>query len=293
MKRFQWIGFLLPGALFILPALADLQRGLSLSIDGLERTHDLFVARTASKKPLPLVLMVHGHYGDADGMTGMNGRPAPYKVWLTLAERDRFLVAIPDGEKGPDHRRGWNDCRADAAVNPSTDDVTFTLVLLDRIAERYAVDRQRVYAVGSSNGGNLVQRLAMEAPQPFAAVAAAVSAMPGINKCRALRKPIPILYLNGSTEDPLLPYAGGSVGKNSARRGMTASTRDSIAYWIEVNRANRLPERHEFPDRTRRDRSTVVRELYAGVPGSADVVLYEVRGGGHTEPSLSERYGFL
>ncbi|MGH8548154.1 MAG: alpha/beta hydrolase family esterase [Methylococcales bacterium] len=292
MKRFRWIGFLVPGALICVPVLADLQRGLSLSSDGLERTYDLFVPQTTGKEPLPLVLMVHGYYGDADVMTGKNGRPAPYKVWLRLAERDRFLVAIPNGEKGPDHRRGWNDCRADAAGNPSTDDVAFTLSLLDRIAERYAVDRQRVYAVGTSNGGSMVQRLALETPERFAAVASAVSAMPKINQCRTSCMPIPILYMNG-TEDPLLPYAGGQVGKDSARRGQTASTRDSIAYWVEVNRANRLPERHEFPDRTRWDRSTVVRERYARIPGGADVVLYEVRGGGHTEPSPNERYGFL
>ncbi|MGH8547224.1 MAG: hypothetical protein ACRERU_01200 [Methylococcales bacterium] len=87
----------------------------------------------------------------------------------------------------------------------------------DFVAERYAVDRQRVYAVCTSNGGNLVQRLAMESPEQFAAVASVVSAMPKINRCRTSRKPTPILYMNG-TEDPLLPDAGGPVGKDRARR---------------------------------------------------------------------------
>jgi polyhydroxybutyrate depolymerase len=186
MKWFRRIGFVLPGALICVPVPADLQRGLTLAANGLERTYDLFVPRTAGSEPLPLVLMVHGHYGDSDVMTGMNGRPAPYKVWLRLAERDRFLIAIPNGEKGPDNRRGWNDCRADALVNPSTDDVAFTLALLDRIGEGYPVDPQRIYAVGTSNGGNMVQRLAMEAPESFAAVAAVVSAMPKFNRCRGV-----------------------------------------------------------------------------------------------------------
>ena len=41
------------------------------------------------------------------------------------------------------------------------------------------------------------------------------------------------------------------------------------------------------------DGGTIHIERYSGGKAGSEVVLYEVRGGGHTEPSRSERYGFL
>ncbi|MCI0666927.1 MAG: hypothetical protein L0Y43_02615 [Methylococcaceae bacterium] len=140
------------GRVGLSPALADLQRGFSLSIDGLERTYDFFVLRTAGKEPLPLVRMVHRHYGDADVMTGT--RQAGVLQGLARSG--------PAGSIARDHSHGRKGLGSsarverlpgDAASNPTSDDVAFVLSLLDRIAERYAVDRQRVYAVGTSNRG--------------------------------------------------------------------------------------------------------------------------------------------
>jgi polyhydroxybutyrate depolymerase len=65
---------------------------------------------------------------------------------------------------------------------------------------------------------------------------------------------------------------------------------ESVKYWLAVNHIDTKPEVYEFPDVSKNDRSSVVRYRYANENGGPEVVLYEIRGGGHTEPSRSEHY---
>lgn len=289
MRQLQW---LLIGSVSLLSLVcqAQLQRGLSLQVDGIARSYDLYVPAGKMPGQRPLVILYHGHFGSSDVMTGANGKKAPYKRWLQLAAQHHFLVAIPNGEKGSDNKRGWNDCRADTTTNPTTDDVKFTQQLIETIAAQYPIDRTRVYATGTSNGGNMVIRLAMEVPTQFAAVAAVVASNPVDSKCKATGRPIPILFMNG-TADPLLPYQGGAVGKQEAGRGEALSTPATVNYWVKVNGTDTTPLVHAFPDRTPKDKSTVTRYTYKNGKDHTEVVLYKVQGGGHTEPSLSEHYG--
>lgn len=61
------------------------------------------------------------------------------------------------------------------------DDLKFLTNLIDEIAQKYPVDRKRVYASGICNGGFVALRLGVEAPEKFAAVAA-IAAMPAVFK---------------------------------------------------------------------------------------------------------------
>ena len=248
-------------AVFIsVQAHASLQRGLQLKVDGTVRHYDLYLPDHATSDMRPLVILYHGHMGDSDVMTGANDRPAPYKLWLKLAQRNNFIVAIPTGDKGIDGYRGWNDCRADTTTNPTSDDVAFTLQLIEAINQQTPVDRHRIYATGTSNGGNMAIRLAMEVPEKFAAVAAIVASNPVKNKCKQTRKPISILFMNG-TADPLLPYQGGQVGKQSAGRGLAMSVQDTLRYWRDVDKTESQPSVYNFPDIETHDESVLPNQL--------------------------------
>jgi polyhydroxybutyrate depolymerase len=278
--------------LFCGTAHAGLQRALQLKLNDGVREYDLFVPDNTDNVKRPLVILYHGHMGDSDGMTGANDRYAPYKLWLKLAQRNNFIVAIPNGDKGADGYRGWNDCRADTSTNPRSDDVAFTLRMIEAINRQHPVDTRRIYATGSSNGGNMVIRLAMEVPQKFAAVAAVVASNPLKNKCKPQHQPISILFMNG-TADPVLPYRGGPVGRQTAGRGEAMSTDDTLKYWREVDRTGPQPEVYDFPDTESHDESTVTRYIYKNVQQGTEVVLYKVKNGGHTEPSREEKYRWL
>ena len=277
---------------FASAANAGLVKDQVLNIDNIDRTYDLFIPDGDIGEARPLVLLLHGHFGDADVMTGENNKSAPYKVWLSIAQREGWYLIIPDGEYGSDRKRGWNDCRGNTRVNPKTDDVKFLNSLVDKVASQYSINQNRVYAHGTSNGGIMAYRLAQESSDRYRAVAAIVASMPEKNKCIEPTNPTSVLVMNG-TEDPLLPYQGGGIGKNEFShkiRGSVLSTPETINYWLTRNQLSSQAETRVFPNINRRDDSTVHLTEYQDSARNIEVVLYEIRGGGHTEPSLTEHY---
>jgi polyhydroxybutyrate depolymerase len=150
------------------PAAADI--AATLTHDGLERTYRLHIPATYNEaQPPPLVLALHGGGGTGENMVRLTGD------LNALADAEGFLVAYPDGMD-----KHWNDGRplsSRRAYTENIDDVGFLKALVDRIAQDYAVDPGRIYAMGISNGGMMSYRLACEAPGTFSAIAAVVSSM--------------------------------------------------------------------------------------------------------------------
>jgi len=276
-------------------AKAGLVKDQVLTIDGRNRTYDVFSPDGVVPSERPAVVLLHGHSGNADVITGENGRKAPYKVWMSIAQRENWFLIIPDGEIGPENARGWNDCRADSSVNPRTDDVKYINALVETVANKNPVDRDRVYIHGTSNGGHMAYRLAMESTETYRAIASVVAQMPVNNKCVATGLPISTLIMNG-TEDPILPYEGGPVGRrkiDQKNRGLVLSTADSIRYWLNNNGISSKGGESDLRDVNRRDKSIIKVKRYQGGKNNTEVVLYEIVGGGHTEPSLTEHYARL
>lgn len=284
------VGWVLAG-LHAPPAFAELLRDRVVEHGGLARTFDLYVPAMRSGER-PLVILLHGHGADADVMTGANGRKAPYRQWFAIADREGLLLAIPDGSVGPDGRRGWNDCRGDLPSNPHADDVGFILAMIEWIAGRHALDRRRIHVMGTSNGGHMALRLALEVPERFASVAAVAASMPANNQCRVSEAPVAVAFMNG-TRDRFNRYAGGvAIGRSrqSGRGGIVLSTGASADWWRRHNGCSGPPRVFEYPDLELGDRSRVRRLTYSVDCPDAPVVLFEVQGGGHTEPSRAQRY---
>jgi polyhydroxybutyrate depolymerase len=259
-------------------------------VGDLARTAHLYFPPRAAGETRPLVVLLHGNGGSADGVLGRFGGPAPFKVWLDVAARERLFLVVPDGVAGPTGEKGFNDCRGDAAGNPTTDDVAFVLTLLDALAPQ-GVDPKRVYATGLSNGGHMALRLAIEQPLRFAAVAPVAALMPAVSECAAPTTPVSVLFING-TADPICPYDGGIVGVTLlSGRGSVISTRDSLDAWRAVNGVTAAEVEHAVPDLTAADSCTATR-VTAG-PAFPTVAQLRIDDGGHTEPSITQRYSAL
>jgi len=198
-----------------------------------------------------------------------------------IADREGFIVVYPDGRD-----RMWNSNPADPLelIAEPLDDVAFITALLDRLCETFAIDKSRVYVTGASQGGLMAQRIAGEFPERFAAAATVMTTLPKKWPSHVQPKSsLPFLIIHGK-EDPFLPWSGGEVFEGPSRMIDYLSAPDSARFWAKSNSCDsESPLREELPDTDPDDGAQVFRETYAG--GSAgDVVLYGVRGGGHTWP---------
>lgn len=249
------------------------------------RTYHLFAPPRNADERRPIVLLLHGNGGSADQLLGRGGKPAPFKRWGDIAARERLFLVVPDGAAPSGGEQGWNDCRADATTNPTTDDVGFVMNLIDSL-ESEGVDRGRVFVNGISNGGNMALRLAIERGSSFRAVAAIVASMPARSECVGSSAPVSVLFING-TNDSIMPFDGGAVAGSGAR-GTVISTRAAVDAWRAINGVTEAESERMLPDSFPSDGCTVVE--VASRRTWPTVALLRVVGGGHTEPSPSERY---
>jgi polyhydroxybutyrate depolymerase len=256
--------------------------------DGIQRSY-LLRTPSGGSPPKAIVVMLHGHAGSAEQLTGRSGKPAPYRRWNAIADREGLLLVAPQGVDGGDGKSGWNDCRADADSNPTTDDAAFIAAVVTALRREYAVPSNRVYVLGTSNGGNMALRMAIERPDMIAAAAAIVASMPSRSECAAPTRAVPMLFMNG-TDDPLMPFAGGQVGKDRFQRGSVLSAEASVALWARLAGAASTPRTTALPDRNTADGSRVMRKVHANAQGRNVVMLYRIEGGGHLEPSRTQRY---
>jgi len=269
----------------------EIQKGLlqdqTINIGGVNRKYHIYIPNNPLNAPV--VLIFHGNGGDYDAMIGLTEVKAPYKIWLDIALKEDLIIVIPNGTLGINDKRGWNDCRNDAPTNPTNNDVVFIDQLLDHVKMQYNSNESKVYAVGTSNGGHFAIRLAEELPNKLTAFASIVASNAVNSNCTSSSTQVSALFING-TDDPILPYNGGQMPSN---RGEVYSTENTIIYWVNKNGTDTTPEITNLDNINTSDNSTITKYLYRNGQNETEVALYEINNGGHTEPSISERYSNL
>ncbi len=252
--------------------------------DGIRNYH-LYLPKSPSIAPI--VLLLHGHSGSADQILGLDGGVSPFKLWLDLALEENLILVAPDGLRGASGKQGWNDCRDVMGVTPESNDVQFLDDLIEHVKKTHGSVNANTFAVGISNGGLMTMRLAEEIPEKIDAMSIIVASRPASSECPESNVPVPVLFMNG-TGDKLVPYYGGQILSN---RGEVISTPDTINYWINRNQSETMPSELALADTNQTDDSTGTRYSYRNAAGQTVVEMYEITNGGHTEPSIAERYG--
>lgn len=125
----------------------------------------------------PLLISMHGYNQDA----GYQQSQANYEQ---VADTAKFLVVYPDGID-----RAW-----DISGNR---DIDFVLAIIDTMANRYDIDRNRVYLSGFSMGGMFTYHAISRIADKIAAFAP----VSGTGGTPSASRPVPIIHIHGDDDN--------------------------------------------------------------------------------------------
>ncbi|MBS0560424.1 MAG: hypothetical protein JSR21_10250 [Proteobacteria bacterium] len=241
---------------------------ISLTVNGVARSSIVHVPSNYDQsKAYPLVLAFHGSSMTGAQMENMTGFDA-------LADSNNFFVAYPDSVGSQ-----W-------VVTGTTNDVQFSLALIQRIEAAYHIDPTRVYSAGYSQGAGLAQELAFCNPTLVAGVGdVGENLNAGWQSVCKLTTPITYVLFHG-TADPVSPYNGGTV------QGVTSySALQTATNWAQVDGCSNTssPASSTYAD-TLNTGPKVTDKLYtwSGCKNGTAVTFYSITGGGHTWPGGSQ-----
>lgn len=136
----------------------------------------------------------------------------------------RYILIVPEGmaDATEHHYHFWNASDACCDFTHSqVDDVKYLTDLVDQVADKFKVDKKRVYATGHSNGAFMAHRLACASSDHFAAIAAfAGMASLDTSSCKPASA-VSLLQINAVDDGtikfsgdkgfpPLAPYPGAN-----------------------------------------------------------------------------------
>jgi len=266
------------------PAIPPLSGALTRStieVSGVTRTYRTYIPHGLAKGA-PLLVVMHG-----SGENGAQMRVETGYGFDSLADARHFAVVYPNAYEGD-----WEACsivgRLDAP-GITIDDVGFLTRLVEKLVQEAGVDRRRVFAVGSSRGGSMAIRLALEAPSHFRAVAAVAANVPAPEnfRCSPAGRSASIMIMNG-TQDPLMPFDGGEVSLLGLfyKNGKVRSTRESGQYFADLNRIPGAPVTSEIDV----GNGVRVERLLWQSDLNVEVELVAIHGGGHGIPQPYRRH---
>lgn len=261
----------------------------------------------------PLVIYLHGGGGSrasgaADGISA-------------AADQFGFIAAYPQGSPSYDgnaYMNSWNGGAWDyrptypaysyngGSDGPgccgTADDVAFLSSMITRIKANYAVDNNRIYIGGISNGGLMAMRMVCESPGTFAGVfAVAPTGMANVdtaysNLCSATATNALLVY---GTSDPCNRYDGtASSGSNCTYSGGVVTCPGPAMFcnsspYLRMHYAAMLGRFLSLNGGSLGTHSTYYNNGAAdcqSYPGTKETVLCTITGGGHTWPSGAQYF---
>ena len=250
------------------------RRTLAFPSGGVERMALVYVPtgyRPADKAPL--VLDLHGSASDAtEQMDRSQWERSAEMHGFVAAELQGLLAAQPSGWR-------WNVPGVTAPDGP--DDERYISDAIDAIADKFCIDRSRVYASGYSGGARMLAQCVCDHPEKLAAVGLVAGIRAGLPKdgpngpepdpetCKP-NAPVRLIAFGGLA-DPVNPFHDG--GSPYWKYGVEKAR----ARWAAIDGCS------GGPDLTALSKN-IERMTYEGCKPGAALVYYTVKDGGHVWP---------
>ncbi|MBU1179147.1 polyhydroxybutyrate depolymerase [Patescibacteria group bacterium] len=219
---------------------------------------------------LPLVFVLHGVATNADitmKITGMND----------ISDRENFIAVYPNGTGlFSEYVLSWNAGDCCNLVAPfGVDDVVFIKSIIEKLSEKYNINRKEIYAAGLSNGAMMAYRLGCELSDEIAAIAPVAGSM-AIDVCHP-ESFVSVLAFHGEN-DEVVPFGGGSSSRFYAQWFdlKFRSVSDSVSFWVKNNGCLLGPQEFSYGD--------ISKEVYFGCKNNTEVILFTFKNQGHVWP---------
>lgn len=226
----------------------------------------------------PMVILLHGYTASA------SIQDAYFRLSSRRTDRG-FIAVLPDGTVDNSGDRFWNATEACCDFYSSgVDDVAYLGGLIDEAKERLAVDPQRVYLIGHSNGGFMSYRLACDIGSKITAIASLAGSSFGDAADCAEDGSVSVLQIHADADATVL-YEGGSFFGEAY-----PGARELAERWAGRNSCDADPQAATSIDLDTAiagDETTV--ERWAGCQSDTSVELWTIEGGGHT-PALASDF---
>lgn len=263
---------ILPIVLCILTSIGSLaaqeQLDKTLLHDGETREYTVYIpASYDGTSSVPLLFNFHGGSGDIASQIAVSDM-------RSIADTAGFILVYPQALPDPndDGSTLWTH------KEPTTvDDIFFVEAMIDALSADYAINEERVYGCGYSNGGEFSFELACRLSHRIAAIGVVARSMyiETLNNCVPTH-PIGILTIHGTNDD----YEGISFA------GITyyIALDEVNDYWSDFNNTAANPTIVELPNTSTSDGSSVEHHSWENGDACVSVEHLKVIGGGHDWP---------
>ena len=212
----------------------------------------------------PLVISIHGFVQWPAHQQSMTG-------WNKVADENGFLVVYPKGTGFP---LRWNTRPSEENPGAMDEELQFFSDLIDHLSRSYNIDPSRIYVNGMSNGGGMSDLLACEFSDRITAIGGVAGAYVYPREDCHPARPMPVIAFHG-VDDQIVLYKGGASSRDE--QFVFPTIEDWAAGWAENNSCSTAPEINEITNE-------ITRRYYTGCESDAEVILYSIKGAGHTWP---------
>ena len=231
-------------------------------------------SKLKAKTKRPAIIAFHGYKSDAKGFR-----------WLIQpdkwADKHGYVMIYPNAIN-----KSWNAGKGMGSQNKTSDDDRFAAELPSVIAERHDIDSQRIYAMGFSNGAQVVAKLLCHHSVQIAGAAMVAQSLNEDN-CRPAYK-VPVVIMHGM-QDPAAPNKGGGKFKVTSHQ----QSLDYLKDWYEIKgkkkqiKGDKTYKCSEYSEGKKASTSVIGCSLFNNGhqwPGSRDFLVKQL---GTTNKSLS------
>ena len=230
---------------------AKANKKVTITVGSDTREYWLYVPNNVTDNA-PLVLSLHGAGGhDTD--------KSPFRT--DVADKEGCIVAYPQGLNTVFPGLGGMTAPGWSAYGEENFDTDFLKAVVEDVASKYTIDRQRLYCCGFSNGGMQTYVMANTCSHMFAAFAA-ISGYP-INEFHLHHtsgRPVPFLHIHGKADDFVKYSLVPNVIDNMVAR----------------NGANPVPQKTVKSGK-------YTKSVYEAGDGGFPIIFYEIDGMGHSD----------